>query len=42
VNLVVLDVLKREGVEIPFPQRVLHTAAARAPADGAASVDRGG
>jgi small-conductance mechanosensitive channel len=24
VNLVVLDVLKREGIEIPFPQRVVH------------------
>jgi small-conductance mechanosensitive channel len=24
INLLVLDVLKREGIEIPFPQRVVH------------------
>ncbi|HJV61229.1 MAG TPA: mechanosensitive ion channel domain-containing protein [Albitalea sp.] len=31
VNLAVLDVLDAEGIEIPFPQRVLHTAAPSAP-----------
>ena len=31
VNLVVLDVLDREGVEIPFPQRVVHAVASREP-----------
>ncbi len=34
VNLVVLDVLNREGVEIPFPQRVVHHRADAAPAQG--------
>jgi small-conductance mechanosensitive channel len=34
VHLAVLDLLKAEGVEIPFPQRVLHTRAM--PAQGAA------
>jgi small-conductance mechanosensitive channel len=32
VNLAVLDVLKAEGVEIPFPQRVVHMAAVPAEA----------
>ena len=31
VNLAVLDVLDREGVEIPFPQRVVHAVASREP-----------
>ena len=31
VNLVVLDVLNREGIEIPFPQRVVHAVASREP-----------
>jgi small-conductance mechanosensitive channel len=32
VNLAVLDRLNELGVEIPFPQRVLHTPAADEPA----------
>ena len=31
VNLVVLEVLDREGVEIPFPQRVVHAVVSREP-----------
>jgi len=31
VNLVVLDVLDREGIEIPFPQRVVHAVVSREP-----------
>jgi len=34
VNLVVLDVLNREGIEIPFPQRVVH-----APQSGSEAVE---
>ncbi|HEX6363047.1 MAG TPA: mechanosensitive ion channel domain-containing protein [Albitalea sp.] len=33
VNLAVLDVLAREGIEIPFPQRVVHVASAQAVID---------
>ena len=32
VNLVVLDVLNREGIEIPFPQRVVHAVVSAEPA----------
>jgi small-conductance mechanosensitive channel len=32
VNLAVLDLLNAEGVEIPFPQRVMHAAASPPPA----------
>ncbi|MEP6739473.1 MAG: mechanosensitive ion channel domain-containing protein, partial [Caldimonas sp.] len=41
VNLAVLDVLNAEGIEIPFPQRVVHavvTTAQSEPADAAASA----
>jgi small-conductance mechanosensitive channel len=35
VNLAVLGVLNAEGVEIPFPQRVMHTRVVPEKADGA-------
>jgi small-conductance mechanosensitive channel len=31
VHLAVLDVLRAEGIDIPFPQRVLHTMPAAMP-----------
>jgi small-conductance mechanosensitive channel len=34
VNLAVLDVLSAEGVEIPFPRRVVHAVISRAKAQG--------
>jgi small-conductance mechanosensitive channel len=33
VNLAVLDVLNAEGIEIPFPQRVVHAVVSKAPVD---------
>jgi small-conductance mechanosensitive channel len=33
VNLAVLDVLNAEGIEIPFPQRVVHAVMSKAPVD---------
>jgi small-conductance mechanosensitive channel len=34
VNLTVLDVLNREGIEIPFPQRVVHAIVSNEPNEG--------
>jgi len=35
VNLAVLEVLNREGIEIPFPQRVVHAIVSKAKDDDA-------
>ena len=39
VNLAVLDVLHAQGVEIPFPQRVVHARISREPGPGAEPAD---
>lgn len=38
VNLVVLDVLNQHGIEIPFPQRVVHAVRALEPPNGVAPL----
>ena len=40
VNLVVLDVLNQDGIEIPYPQRVVHAVPADPPPDAVASLPR--
>ena len=40
VNLAVLDVLNAEGVEIPFPQRVVHAVVSREKAEGGGEAGR--
>ena len=39
VNLVVLEVLRAEGVEIPFPQRVVHAMVSKEPVAGSVSLE---
>jgi small-conductance mechanosensitive channel len=39
VNLVVLEVLRAEGVEIPFPQRVVHAMTSKEPAAGSVPLE---